>query len=448
MNIIALLNRSIAQSLISGLLVSILFLSACAPAPTPIAPATTPTSQPTATATETATPESTPDSRMRIRFWHAQPQAAIAPLVDKFNASNADVFVMAVPQNTNTDLVKNLSASLGSDTQPDIILAYPTDLAQFARSGTLTPLDDPRLGFSADDLKDFFPAFIDRYPQFGNKLYSVGLTRHLQVMYYNADLLKSANISKPPETWDDFVKACVAVNKPPDVICFEMDPNAMDFESSVLGRAGGLVSGDAKRVTFDQKQGLDALTWISDTVKSKYAILTTRAFQKQSDFAAGRVAFTFDTTLALLAYDKQIKSAAKTFAWGIAVPPRSVTPIVMAYGPSLAIVNSSAEKQQAAFTFAKWMLGKEASGTWAKATNSFPARQSTKDDLADFIRANPNYGQAFNWLRFARAEPSIAAWALVRAIIADAMVAVASGKAQPADALKDAATKANSALGQ
>ncbi len=425
----------------------ILFLSACSPAPTPVAPISTPSPRPSPAPTETLTSEPTPDPRVQIRFWHSQPQSAIAPLIDKFNSTNSDINVVAV-QSTNIDLVKNVTASLGSDTRPDVILAYPIDLAQFSKSGALVPLDDPKLGFSADDLKDFFPAFVDRYPQFGNKIYSLGLSRHMQVMYYNADLLKYANIGKPPETWDEFIKACAALNKPPDIICFELDPNALDFELSVLGRAGGLLTGDAKRVTFDQKQGLDTLTWISDLFRGKYAILATRAFQEQSDFASGKLAFTFDTTLALPAYDKQIKNAGKNFAWGIAVPPRTATPIVMAYGPSLAIVNASPEKQRAAFTFVKALLSSEYNGAWAIATNSFPARQSAKDNLADYIKSAPPYGQAFNWLRFARAEPNVAVWASIRPIIADAMLSVAAGKAQPADALKDAATKANAALGQ
>ena len=94
------------------------------------------------------------------------------------------------------------------------------------------------------------------------------------------------------------------------------------------------------------------------------------------------------------------------------------------------------------------MLDKDANSDWVLATNAFPARATTKDSLADYIKTNAAHGTAFNWLKFARTEPSIAAWAQVRGFIADAMIGVANGKAQPADALKDAAAKANAALGQ
>jgi ABC-type glycerol-3-phosphate transport system substrate-binding protein len=105
-------------------------------------------------------------------------------------------------------------------------------------------------------------------------------------------------------------------------------------------------------------------------------------------------------------------------------------------------------KQQAAFVFVKWMLDKDANSDWVISTNAFPARAATRDNLAEYIKANPRYDQAFAWLRFARTGPNTAAWVQVRGIIADAMVAAAGGKIAPADALRDAATKANAVLGQ
>lgn len=428
----------------------VLAITFCAPAPTPVIRPTTPTLAPRPTPTETLAPEPTPDTRLQIKLWHAlagSQRNVLNALVEKFNASRTDTQLTAIYIGTDIDLARTLNAALNRDDAPDLVLAYPTDLAPLNKSGALVPLDDPKF-FSADDLKDIFPAFIDRYPQFNNHVYGIGFARHLQVMYYNPDLLKSAGITRPLETWDDFSKACVAIIKTPDALCFELDPNALDFESAVVGRGGGLTSGDAKRVAFDQKPGLDTLQFIADALKNKYAVLTTRAFQKQSDFAAGKVAFTFDTTLALSAYDTQIKNAGKNFAWGIAAPPRTVTPIVIAYGPSLAILKHSEEKQRAAFAFVKWMLDKDANSDWVIATGGFPARGTTRDNLAEYIKANPRYDQAFSMLRFARTEPSIAAWGQVRGFIADAMLAVANGKAQPADALQDAAAKANTVLAQ
>jgi len=66
--------------------------------------------------------------------------------------------------------------------------------------------------FSSDDLKDLFPSFIDHYPQAGNQVYSLAFMRSLEVMYYNAEMLKAAGFDQPPATWDNFLKVCAAVN--------------------------------------------------------------------------------------------------------------------------------------------------------------------------------------------------------------------------------------------
>ena len=83
---------------------------------------------------------------------------------------------------------------------------------------------------------------------------------------------------------------------------------------------------------------------------------------------------------------------------------------------------------------------------WAKATGAFPARQSAKDLLADYVIANPRYAVAFDSLKSGRTEPNVAGWNAIRVLIADNIAAVVSGKISPPDALKDAEKKANAVL--
>ena len=105
------------------------------------------------------------------------------------------------------------------------------------------------------------------------------------------------------------------------------------------------------------------------------------------------------------------------------------------------------EKQQAAFLWLKYLMDKDPNAEWVKVAGYFPARQSTKDALADYIKANPLYGQAYDWLKYGRSEPQFtAAWEPIRNAIGDAMVVVANSKATPEQALKDAVKKANDAI--
>jgi ABC-type glycerol-3-phosphate transport system substrate-binding protein len=434
-----------------------------APPPAPTAalqPAATyqpaPTSAPQPTATSVPQPTAAPVKVVELQFWHAQSQTqekALKALVDKFNAQHPDIKVTATFQGNYTDLFKKNTAAIAAGSPPDLSVAYQNDTANYVKSDAVIALDDlmkdPQVGFTEADLKDVFPAFIDHYSQFGGKVYSIAFMRSMEVMFYNADMLKSAGFDKPPETWDDFMKVCAALSKPPDVVCYEMPGGgaASTFANWVFGRGGDMLSADGKTVAFDQKPGLDTLSLLNDMFVKKYSIIQAKAYQDQTDFSLGKVVFTFGSTAGLPYYASAIKDANKVKNWGIAPAPHTAKdPVVDIYGPSVTIFKTTPEKQRAAFVFLKWLMDKDANAEWVKASAYFPARASTKASLGDYITANPLYGNAYDWLKYGRTEPTVSAWNPIRNFIGDAMVAVANGKATPDAALRDAAKKANDAL--
>ena len=438
-------------------------VAACTPPamPQPTAvPQPTTAPQPAATAvpkpTATAVPPTVPPKPVEIQFWHAQSQTqekAINALVEKFNAAHPDIKVAATFQGNYSDLFKKNTAAIAAGSPPDLSVAYQNETANYVKSDAVIALDDlmkdPQIGFTDADLKDIFPAFIDRYPQFGGKVYSLAFMRSMEVMFYNVDMLKSAGFDKAPETWDDFMKVCAALSKPPDVVCYEMPGSgaASTFATWVFSRGGDLISADGKTVAFDQKPGLDSLNTLNDMFTQKYAIVQAKAYQDQTDFALGKVVFTFGSTAGLPYYATAVKDANKVTNWSIAPAPHSTKdPVVDVYGPSVTIFKTTPEKQRAAFVFIKWLMDKEPNAEWVKVSSYFPARASTKEALGDFIKANPLYGNAYEWLKYGRGEPTTSAWSPIRTIIGDAMVTVANSKATPDAALKDAAKKANDAL--
>jgi ABC-type glycerol-3-phosphate transport system substrate-binding protein len=392
---------------------------------------------------------------VELHLWHSfSQQAALNALIDRFNVIHPEIRVIPVYVAVTDDLVAKVSSSgaTAAANAPEMVLAYPADLVVLAKRGTVIPLgdlmQDPQIGLTANDLKDISPAFIDRYPQLGNGIYSLAFMRSMHVMFYNIDLLIAAGFTRPPETWDEFGKVCDAV-KLPDVYCYEMELDASAFATWVWGRGGELLSADGRGAVFDQKAGLDSLAWLDDSIRKKQAILASRAFQEPTDLAAGKVVFTFDTYTGLSFYDRAVRSAANPINWGIAPLPHSIQdPVADLYGPSIAIVRSSAAKQRAAFTFVKWVMDSDAGAEWLRATGYLPARLSTRLVLADFLRVNAQMGKAFDWLPYGRAEPAVAGWNSIRGLIANAMSAVAGGKTAPDLALKEAVKKANSVLSQ
>ncbi len=458
------------------LLVFVLTLSACAPAATATTPPQTqapaPVGSPTAamteapattaapataaaTATNTPPPTITPAANaIMIQFWHGQSGfqgQVLNNLVNQFNSTHPDIFVTATFQGTYSDLYKKVTAAVAGGTPPDLAVAYQNDVSNYIASGAVIPLDslmkDPQIGFTADDMKDIYPSFIDHYPQSNNQVYSLAFMRSMEVMYYNADMLKAAGFSAPPATWDDFMKVCAAVSKAPDTYCYEMNTDASRFANWDWSRGGDMLSPDSKTVAFNSPAGLDTLNFLNQLFQQKYATVIAKSFQDQTDFSLGKIAFTFGSTAGLPYYKQAINQAGKVTNWGIAPSPHTTpNPVVDAYGPSVTIFKTTTAKERAAFTFLKWLMSTDTNAAWAKATSYFPARQSTKTALSDFISANPLYGQAFDWLQYGKQEPTIAAWNPIRGYIADALTSIANAAASPQDALNTAATKANSAL--
>jgi ABC-type glycerol-3-phosphate transport system substrate-binding protein len=443
------------------LLVVTMLAGACAPSPSSpntVAPtqvaATATTGGTTPAAQPAATGGAASGNGVQLQFWHAQNQAqqkALDALIQDFNSSHPDIQVTGTYQGTYSDIYKKVTAAIAAGSPPDLAIAYPNDVSNYIKSDAVVPLDslmkDAQIGFSSDDLKDIFPSFIDHYPQAGNQVYSLAFMRSMEVMYYNADMLKAAGFDAPPATWDDFLKVCAAVSKPPSTYCYEMNTDASRFANWVWSRGGEILAPDGKTVAFDSQAGLDTLTWLSDMFTKKYAILIGKAFQDQTDFALGKIAFAFGSSAGLPYYKQAIDQSAKMKNWAIApFPHTSTNPVVDIYGPSVTIFKTSPEKERAAFTFVKWLMSTGANSQWVKATAYFPARQSTKAQLLDFINTNPLYGQAYGWLQYGKTEPTVAAWNPIRTYIADTLTAVANATQTPDAAIKALAQKSNQTL--
>jgi multiple sugar transport system substrate-binding protein len=431
----------VRNRLLVALLLGALVVSACAQnAATP--QATTTAAQPAAAQV------------IQLQFWHGQSQTqqdTLNALIDQFNQSHPGIQVTATYQGTNSDLYKKVTAAIAAGTPTDLAIAYQNDVANYIQSGAVIPLDDlmndPQIGFNQADLKDIYPSFIDRDPQAGNKVFSMAFMRSMEVMYYNADMLKAAGFDHPPTTWDDFQKICQAVSKPPDTYCYELNTDASRFAGWVFSRGGDLLSADGKTVAFNSQTGLDSLNFLNDLFRKNYTTVIGKAFQDQTDFSLGKIAFTFGSTAGLPYYKQSVQQAGKVTNWGIAPEPRTTQqPVVDVYGPSVTIFKTSTAKERAAFTFLKWLMSTDPNATWVQATNYFPARASTRAQLTDFVQKNPLYGQALDWLQYGRTEPNIATWNPIRSYIADALTAVANGTSTPKEALDKAASQANAAL--
>lgn len=439
-------------------------LAACGATPTTAPTATSAAGQPTATSAPTSTtpqPTAAPTvtssgAAIQLQFWHGQSQSqqtALNGLIDQFNKSHPDIQVIPTYQGNYDQLYSKVTAAIAAGTPPDLAIAYQDQTSNYIKSDAVIPLDslmsDPQIGFTAADLQDIYPTFIDHYPLYNNQVYSIAFMRSMDVMYYSQDMLSANNISAPPTTWDEFNQICATVSKPPNTYCYEMTPDASTFSMWIFSRGGTLLTPDNKSIAFNNSVGLDTYTFIANLFQKQQAILVAKAFQDQTDFALGKLAFTFGSTAGLPFYAQAIQQSGAVKNWGIAPSPHTTTnPVVELYGPSVTIFKTTTDKERAAFTFLKWMMDPVPNSQWCSATQYFPARKSTQDQLRNFIQSNPLYGQALGWVQYGDTEPALAAWTPIRTFIQNDMTAVADGTMTPQQALDDTTTKGNAQLAQ
>ena len=317
-------------------------------------------------------------------------------------------------------------------------------LDNWVKTNYMQPLTDL---YQQQGWMDKFPKQLIDLVSYNGAPYAVPLDVHRNgVLWYNKSIFTQNNL-QPPTTWDDFMKICQAVSKPPTTYCYELNTDASRFAGWVFSRGGDLLSADGKSVAFNSQAGLDSLNFMNELFRNNYATVIGKAFQDQTDFSLGKIAFTFGSTAGLPYYMQSIQQAGKVKNWGIAPEPHTTPqPVEDVYGPSVTIFKTTTAKERAAFVFLKWLMDSGPNATWVEATDYFPARQSMRAQLTDFIQKNPLYGQALDWLQYGRTEPNIAAWNPIRNYIADALTAVANGTSTPQQALDKAASQANATL--
>jgi len=219
------------------------------------------------------------------------------------------------------------------------------------------------------------------------------------------------------------------------------------FLPVVWGRGGDVISADSKTATFNGPEGVAALTFDVNNIKSKAAYVS-KGFDWQNDFGAKKVAMSPQTTIA---GDPFIaKAVNNAFEIGIApIPILPGKPLKSLFsGTNLAIMKSTPEKQQAAWDFIKWLTETKQSAYWSVQTTYLPVRKSAlnEPDMKDFIAKTPRYQVALDLIPTGAKGISVAGWADARTYLQDAITAADTLTADPKQALDDAAKKSNEAL--
>jgi ABC-type glycerol-3-phosphate transport system substrate-binding protein len=426
---------------------------------TPVPPTVEPEILASPEPTETLPPGITP-----LRFWEPfaldRPQGLLlGEMIRDFEAENPDVTVNIVAKSGYTGLHSAILAQLPDGELPDLALAFPSMVAEYALTGAVLPLDaffaDPETGLAAEDLDDIPAAFLQagRVPGYGSQVLAFPFAYNAVGMWVNGSLLAEAGWDHPPGTWQEFELACWDVVTTTGSGCYPFVESASTFTAWLYSRGGQLLDPMGQRALFSGPAGVESLALLRRLIEAGLAWRPEEPYGDYVAFANGQAAFTFSSTgnqlLYQEAYQAALQKGVPPFRWYQTLVPQADPgqPATVIYGSSLLILRSEPDREFAAWRLIRWLTATDQAARWAAQLESLPVRTSALSVMTDTLQAYPLVGrQVREILPYGRPEPSIAAGLEVRDLLYTAILSVTQELADPQSALDQAARDANAIL--
>jgi multiple sugar transport system substrate-binding protein len=372
----------------------------------------------------------------------------------KFMEENPDIKIrFANPSATYEEGIQLIMRQAGTAEMPDLTFIglnrlrmvqerdLPVDLAPFiAKEG-----DMDKLGFSSNILE---------LAQVGGKQVGLAFATSNPIMYYNADLVKAAggNPDVPPKTWDEVIALGAkikALGNGVEGIDFRWQGDDWMFSALLFGAGGQMLSTDEKSVAFAGPEGLKAVETLDRMVKQGGLPVFTAQAGEQA-FFAGKVGIEFKTTGALRNTIKSVgdKFDLRTAQIPLIDPAKGKLPTG---GNAVVILARNAEKQQAAWKFAKFAAGPYGASVVVPGTGYVPNNAlaaKSPDYLGNFYKENPLFVAGLSqmdrmvpWYAF----PGTNGVKVTQAIVEN-LSRIVEQQATPRQALEDAASEVKGLL--
>jgi len=381
---------------------------------------------------------------VQISYWYQHSgdrDKAMQAMIADFNQSNPWKITVHGEYAGPYDQVYNkMVAAIAAGSPPELVVAYQNQAATYAASGALVNLEpyvhDPKWGIEGQ-LSDFFPGYMsqDVTTRYGGLRMGFPPNRSIEVMYYNAAMLRAAGISAPPRTWDEFATDAAKVTDPGrGTYGYALDNlDASHVFAMVISRGGTFTTPDGTGYRLDTPQMKDSMRFMKKLRDSGAARKIARKYDDQADFGNGMVAFTLSSTSGLTYYESAVKAGKNgVFDWAIAPVPQAAAgkaPALDLYGASVSIPKTTAKKQLAAWLFIRWFSEPRQQAAWTRVSMYFPVRRSVEPLIGDILKSDTRFASAWGMLKTAdlKGEPPFAAYDLVRDAITAAYSKVLDG---------------------
>ena len=380
-----------------------------------------------------------------ITFWYQHTQAraqAMERLIHSFNQSNPwHIQVVGEFSGNYSETFSKMAAGIAGGVIPNLVVAYQTDAEVYREARALvnlTPFVQGPEGFTPQQLADFVPGFLkqDVSERFHGERLGWPINRSAEVLYYNKDWLRRLGLSQPPQTWTEFAQDCrLATNKTQGTVGYEIRNDASNIFAQVISRGGSFTTPYYQSYDLDNPELQESFRFLAQLYHQGFAAKVAEKYSDQADFANQKVLFVMDSSSGIPFYEKAVHTSPwGHFSWGIAPLPHSTAqPVLNIYGASVSVLKSTPQQELASWRFLRWMSEPAQQAAWVEASNYFPVRFSTAQQLSTYMSKNPHFAEAFALLKTCRlqSEPVLPGYEQVRDAISSALNAVLEGAPVP-----------------
>lgn len=400
-----------------------------------------------------------------IEFWHAMSGSRLKVLekiVADFNALHPDMEIKPVFTGTYEETLTKFIAAYRAGTAPHIVQVYEVGTQTMIDSGAIIPVYQiPEiLGETWDWGQYILPIVL--YYSVDGKLWSFPFNSSTSMLYYNKDHFRQAGLdpNRPPTTWDEveeYGKKLIEAGVVKNVIAFgwpdwqfeqQLALHNRLYADNENGRAGL-----ATRVLWPDEFSLKVFETWTRLAQEGILIYAGTEYDPNAAFTSGAISMLLQSTSSL---DGILKTA--KFEVGTSFLPRFPGEPMgnsVVGGATLWVRKGlTRDELRAVWEFLKYLSDTEVTIYWHKNTGYFPTTNAAVKQLMDegWFAKSPNHLTAFLEILIGRRDTAAALgvrlgpFVAIRDYIRQAMEKAFSGALSPADALAEAAAKANAAL--
>ncbi|MGB9774683.1 MAG: ABC transporter substrate-binding protein [Bacteroidota bacterium] len=404
-------------------------------------------------------------AKTTIELWHAMSGSRLKVLekiVADFNTLHPDIEIKPVFTGTYEETLTKFIAAYRAGTAPHIVQVYEVGTQTMIDSGAIIPVYQiPEiLGETWDWGQYILPIVL--YYSVDGKLWSFPLNSSTSMLYYNKDHFRQAGLdpNKPPSTWDEveeYGKKLIEAGVVKNVIAFgwpdwqfeqQLALHNRLYADNENGRAGL-----ATRVMWPDEFSLKLFETWTRLAQEGILIYAGVEYDPNAAFINGAISMLLQSTSSL---DGILKTA--KFEVGTSFLPRFPGEPMgnsVVGGATLWVRKGlTRDELRAVWEFLKYLSITEVAIYWHKNTGYFPTTNAAVKQLMDegWFAKSPNHLTAFLQILIGRRDTGaslgvrLGPFVAIRDYIRQAMEKAFSGVLSPAEALAEAAAKANAAL--